>query len=374
MRKLIKYIVSLVLIVTIFPMKSSAATSNSVHKLSKEQQNVYHIVLKSMLNIDSSAKFNPNKINYQDVGDLINQVVEENPEIFYYQSVNVISDGTIKFKYNDSKKDILQNKKKINMAVKKVMTKTIKKNMSDLEKVKALHDYLVLNIEYDYKNYQNNRVPDDSYQIYGALIKRKAVCDGYSKSMQVLLKKAGIPSIFVTGTADGEGHSWNLVKVNGKYYHIDATWDDSVPNKPGVVNYNYFLLTNKQLKKDHKWKEGNFPTATSGKYNYFHKMNNMIEKSGYYYYSNAQNDALYKMNKKSKKTSKVISDQSPYFAISGQWIYYSNYSNGGYLYKVKLNGKNKKLLKRTHVVDIYTKGKVLYYKESTSGKHRKIKL
>lgn len=374
MKKLIEIMVSILLIVSISPIQGFAKEANSVHTLSKEQQNVYNIVLKSMLDIDTSAQFNAQKVNYENVGNIVNQVVEETPEIFYYHSVTVGSDGTIQFKYNNSKKDILKKKSKIDAAVKTIVAKSIKKNMSDLEKVKAIHDYLVLNVEYDYKNYLNNKVPADSYQTYGALINKKAVCDGYSKSMQVLLKKAGIASIYVTGTADGEDHSWNLVKVNGKYYHVDTTWDDPVPNKKGVVNYNYFLLTNNQLKKDHKWTESDYPNATSGQYNYFHNMENMIEKSGYYYYSNAQNNILYKMNKSSKKTSKVVSDRVPYFTIYGQWIYYSNYSNGGYLYKVKLNGKGKKQIKRMHVVNIYMNGKVLYYKEFASGKYRQIKL
>ncbi|HWI48073.1 MAG TPA: transglutaminase domain-containing protein [Rummeliibacillus sp.] len=374
MRKLIEVILSIILIVSIAPMQGFAMERDSVHTLSKEQQSVYNMTLKSILNIDSSAKFNPKNISYKDVVDIVNQVVEENPEIFYYNGVTVISDGTIIFKYNDSKKNIIQKKTKIDSAVKKILNTSIKKKMSDLDKVKAIHDYLVLNVEYDYKNYLNNTVPDDSYQVYGALINKKAVCDGYSNSMQLLLKKAGIQSFYVTGTANGEDHSWNLVKINGKYYYVDTTWDDPVPNKKGVVNYNYFLLTNKELEKDHYWTQSNYSTATSETYNYFHNMNNMIEKNGFYYYSNAQNDILYKMNKTNKKISKVVNDRAPYFAISGQWIYYSNYSNGGYLYKVKLTGKSKKIVKDFHVVNLYTRDNVLYYTVKKSGEMGKIEL
>ncbi|MFJ8264135.1 transglutaminase domain-containing protein [Rummeliibacillus sp. NPDC094406] len=374
MRKLIEVILSIILIISIAPMQGFAMEKDSVHTLSKEQQTVYNIALKSILNIDSSANFNPENISYRDVGDIVNQVVEENPEIFYYNGVTVISDGTIIFKYNDSKKNIIQKKNKIDNAVKKVMNTTIKKKMNDLEKVKAIHDYLVLNVEYDNKNYLNNTVSDDSYQVYGALINKKAVCDGYSKSMQLLLKKAGIQSIYVTGTANGGNHSWNLVKINGKHYHVDTTWDDPAPNKKGVVNYNYFLLTNKQLEKDHYWVESNYPTATSENYNYFHNMNNMIERNGFYYYSNAQNDILYKMNKSSEKISKVVNNVAPYLAISGQWIYYSNYSDGGNLYKVKLTGKEKMKVKNFHVINLYTQSNVLYYTVKSSGKIGRIEL
>lgn len=374
MRELTKLLLSIILIVSIAPMQGFAMEKDSIHTLNKEQQLIYNITLKSLSNIDSSAKFNPENISYRDVGDIVNRVVKENPEIFYYNGVTVVSDGTIIFKYNDSKKNIIQKKNKINTAVKKVINTAIKKKMSDFEKVKALHDYLVLNVEYDDKNYLNNTVSDDSYQVYGALINKKSVCDGYSKTMQLLLKKVGIQSFYVTGTANGEDHSWNLVRLNGKYYYVDTTWDDPVPNKKGVVNYNYFLLTNKQLEKDHYWSQSTYPAATSEYYNYFHTMNNMIEKNGYYYYSNTQNDILYKMKKNTKKISKVINDRAPYFAIIGQWIYYSNYSNGGYLYKVKLTGKGKKIVKNFHVINLYTRSNILYYTIVNSGKIGQIKL
>lgn len=355
-------------------MQGFAMESNFQNSTNKSQQGLYDIILKSMKNVEETAEFNPDTYNYKEIGSIVNRVADENPEIFYYNGVNVSSNGAIQFEYSDQKQSILKKKKKIDSMVNEIIKSKIKKNMSDLEKVKAIHDYLVLTVQYDYQRNLNNMLPQDSYGVYGALINKIAVCDGYSKSLQLLLKKIGIPSIYVTGSANGENHSWDLVKIGGEYYNVDTTWDDPVPDKTGVVNYNYFLLSNKQLKNDHSWDEKNYPIATSEKYNYFHSMNNMIEKGGTYYYSNAQNDILYKMNKSTKKISKVISDKAPHFAISGQWIYYSNYSNGGYLYKVKFDGKSKKKLNDFYVVNLYTVGNVLHYTMGDSGKAGQIKL
>lgn len=372
MKKLMRLFLIITLIASIFPMQGFAMEYNSKSSSNESKQNLYDTILKSMKNLDGTAKFNPDTYNYKEIGSIVNRVAWENPEIFYYNGVTVSSNGTIQFEYSDQKQSILKKKQKIDSTVNRIIKSKIKKNMSDLEKVKAIHDYLVLTVQYDYQHYLNNDVPKDSYGVYGALVNNTAVCDGYSKSMQLLLKRVGVQSIYVTGFGNGESHSWNLVKINGKYYHVDATWDDPVPNKTGVVNYNYFLLSNNQIRNDHSWNNNNYPTATSEKYTYFHSMENMIEKSGTYYYSNAQNGILYKMNKSSKKISKVVSDRAPHFAISGQWIYYSNYSNGGYLYKVKLNGKSKQLITDSHVVDIFVKNHTLFYKDNESGKMYKI--
>lgn len=374
MKKLMRLFLTITLIASIFPMQGFAMESNSEISSYKNQQILYNTILKSMKNVEGTAQFDPDLFNYKDIGSIVNQVVDENPDIFYYNGITVVSDGTIQFKYSDNRESILKKKNKIESVVNEIIKSKIKKNMSELDKVKAIHDYLVLTVQYDYQHYLNNTIPQDSYGVYGALVNKNAVCDGYSKSMQLLLKKAGVQSIYVTGLADGENHSWNLVKVSGKYYNVDTTWDDPVPNKIGVVNYNYFLLSNKQLRNDHSWNENNYPIATSENYNYFHSMENMIEKNGAYYYSNAQNDFLYKMDKKSKKKTKLIADRAPFIAIYGQWIYYSNFSNGGFLYKVKLDGKSKKKVNDFYVVDLYTVGNVLYYTMENSGETSQIKL
>jgi len=374
MKQLMKVILGIILIASIFPMQTFARSTISTKSFSNEEQKTYNNILKSLQNVEASTYFNSSEVRPEEIGAIVNKVVEDHPEIFYYNGATTFSTGTIKFKYDGSKQSILKKKNKIDAEVKRIINVKIKKNMSDIEKIKAIHDYLVLSVKYDYKNHRKDKVSRDSYEVFGALVNKVAVCDGYSKSMQLLLNNVGVETIVVTGSSKGESHSWNMVKINGEYYHIDTTWDDPIPNKTGVVNYHYFLLSNAQLKKDHSWKEKEFPNANSEKYRYFHNMGNVIEKSGTYYFSNNKNDQLFKMDKKSNKQLKVVNDRVPFLAVYGQWIYYSNYSDGGYLYKVKLNGQNKTKIKSTHVVDLYVKSKVLYYKENESGKIHQLAL
>lgn len=136
---------------------------------------------------------------------------------------------------------------------KEIIQSTIQPGMSDRDKIKALHDYVVLNAAYDYDNYLRDTIPDDSYSEYGILILNTGVCQGYALTMKLLLQLAGIETYYITGTANGGLHAWNMVVLDGNYYHVDATWDDPVPNRPGQVRYNYFLISDKQMAADHVW-------------------------------------------------------------------------------------------------------------------------
>lgn len=374
MNHIFKVLIAIVLLLSITPKHIFAAAPSSMTISKSEEQTAYDNIVKSLQNVESNTTFNASKVSYKDIGKIVNQAVANNPSISYYNGLTASSNGTINFKYKADRKVILEKNKKVNAEVDRIIKENIKKDMSDLEKVKSIHDYLVLSVAYDYDNFLKNNVSDDSYEAYGALINKIAVCDGYTKSMALILNKVGVQTIQITGIANGGNHSWNMVKIGGQYYHVDTTWDDPVPNKPGSVHYNYFLKNTKQLKVDHQWDETAYPVATSSKFNYFHNMNNMVEKDGMYYYSDSKDNLLYKMDKKTLKKTKVLGDKAPYFAIQGQWIYYSNYSNGGYLYKVKLNGKEKKQINSIHSEVMFIKENILYYQNTKTKKNLKLVL
>ena len=123
-------------------------------------------------------------------------------------------------------------------------------DMSDYEKVKTLHDMLAINV--DYVSGAAN-----SHNAYGALVEKKAVCEGYAESLQYLLQRVGIPSIEVFGygisnvaTGKGENHAWNIVFIDGVPYLIDLTWDDKTDD--GFISYAYFNQTSEIFDVDHK--------------------------------------------------------------------------------------------------------------------------
>lgn len=122
---------------------------------------------------------------------------------------------------------------------------------SSYQKVLKIHDALIADIEYSWDIW--NPI---SHSIAGAMTSaRSAVCEGYAKVMQVMMNCYGITNIYVTGDAGG-GHAWNMVRMNdGKYYWLDATWDDQVQE---IFWHNYFLVGNKNF-TDHT---PDLPTGT----------------------------------------------------------------------------------------------------------------
>lgn len=119
--------------------------------------------------------------------------------------------------------------------------------MSTYERVKKLHDLLILNVSYD-------STAQHKQNLYGALVGGKAVCEGYAESFQYLLSRAGIQSAMVTGKelAGNRDHAWNLVRMDdGNWYHVDTTWDDPVGAAPDYIGYKYFLVSDEVILKDH---------------------------------------------------------------------------------------------------------------------------
>ena len=126
---------------------------------------------------------------------------------------------------------------------------------STYDRIKQIHDYLVDNINYDQSLSKSN-----IYNLYGALVNKECVCEGYAKAFKYLLNEAGINSVIVVGIAtneDGttENHAWNYVDVDGTWYAVDATWDDPIIQGGGMLThsykYKYFLVGSSTINSNH---------------------------------------------------------------------------------------------------------------------------
>ena len=144
----------------------------------------------------------------------------------------------------------------------RVVDELITSNMSDYEVVKTLHDYLVTHCDYDYRVDIGN-MPFISHQAEGALLKGTAVCSGYAKAYEAMLDAAGIPNETITGYAGGY-HAWNLVQVDGQWYHVDTTWDDPTTQGGDYIRYTYFLKSDKVMaSRSHRdWEDVHACTST----------------------------------------------------------------------------------------------------------------
>lgn len=117
---------------------------------------------------------------------------------------------------------------------------------SDYQKERILHDMLLRGCTYA----DNVKTMDDGWEYftsYGAIISGSAVCEGYSKAMQLLLSASGVRSYIIRGNAEGVRHMWNLVQLGDDWYHLDATWNDG----DSYVSYEYFNLPTEIIKENH---------------------------------------------------------------------------------------------------------------------------
>ncbi len=163
--------------------------------------------------------------------------------------------------------------------VSKILKTIIVPGMSDYEKELAIHDYIVSNCEYGV----TEQFKEYAFCAYGALVQKKAVCNGYAEAMALLLNCVDIENKIITGWGNDVLHAWNLVCIDGEWYQVDATWDDPLPDKGPIVNHTYFNVTDDVMDNEHIWEEDKFNACDANKYNYY-KMNNKI--GGYLEFQN----------------------------------------------------------------------------------------
>ncbi len=111
-------------------------------------------------------------------------------------------------------------------------------NWTDLQKVLFINDQLALGFSYD-TSYTN-------YDVYSFLKDKKGVCEAYSLFMMAVLSRLNIPCSYVK--SDSINHMWNIVQLDGAWYHLDATWNDPMPDRPGYARHVFFLLSTDAMK------------------------------------------------------------------------------------------------------------------------------
>lgn len=155
-----------------------------------------------------------------------------------------------------------------------ILNSIIKPGMTETEKIRTVHNWIVCNTTYNDKYYDRG----DSFNHVSNLLNNKTgVCQGYSVTFYIFMKQMGIPCTLVMGKTDNVSHAWNAVKLDGNWYYIDVTWDDPVvngkSNYPGGdnISYEYLLCTYNHISKTHT--EDNYigttplPNGISNDYN-----------------------------------------------------------------------------------------------------------
>lgn len=249
--------------------------------LNEAQKKIYLLIEDAVKNM-TAGMIHLGVTTTKDVSLAFTAVRCDHPEYFWmpYSYINKIEgdDFSIALDYESDQSSVSylctkQQKKTMEAALKsKVATikKLIPSGASDYEAELIVHDWICKNV-----NYVDTGDDEMRYTAYGALVNGKAICEGYSRAMQLLCKELSIPCTLVCGvsTDRGENHMWNVVKIGGEWYNLDVTWDDDDHNN--LVTHRFFNITDVVMNSTHKadpdfstLSDSNFGGGTVPSYNF----------------------------------------------------------------------------------------------------------
>lgn len=212
------------------------------HMLQGQERELYRQIYANAFSLID--RFKPCEDIYStQINRVMEAVYHDNPVLFWVDtaySCKYDPDGKcveIQLQFNSTSKKLEQSKTTFSEKAEEIL-KVARTLESDYEKEKYVHDKLLAKVTYDAEAEINQSA-------YSALVNGKTVCAGYARAFQYLMQQLEIPC-FYCGGYSGENHAWNIVKLYGDYYNVDATWDDTTP-----YTYDYFNCSDAEFADTH---------------------------------------------------------------------------------------------------------------------------
>lgn len=317
----------------------------------------------------SSYELNENDEGREKLLYYVTKVLYDHPEIYYART------GIGYYRYPDGRiisavpmyiEELLtaDTQAEMDRNVIEAMALVEDQELTDMDKALILHDYLVEHVTYNWEvdvalrkgesmQEVEKRTGVRIYTAYGALVEEDAVCQGYALAYKLLLDQCGVNCKVVS--SDLMNHVWNLVEIDGAWYHVDATWDDPVPDLPGYCGHSNFLRSDKGIEGDgpeqghYGWTvpDGITVSPEFEPMGLFRETNNrMYYDAGSYYYLESKygRGKLWKASSLTDKGPELVIDEIQLFLHRFEGRYYNQYGvvwHGGMLYYVD---KNKELI------------------------------
>lgn len=276
--------------------------------LNESHKKVYDLVVDAFRNFAAELTEFPVQLSKDEAVAIVEHVTRDHPELFWYQNgttyyydAQTLILSRMEICYAMTREEAQERQRKIDEAVKPFL-RSVTEGMSDYDVVLRVYENIIHLVDYDTIAVdRQNQIPvtvdrpDDIRTIYGVFVNRKAVCAGYAKATQYLLNLLGIECSYVSN----EKHAWNLLKLEGDYYHLDTTWGDhsnTVKEKSSDrISYDCFCITTEEVLRldDHEIPERlQLPLCTATKCNYFHRNGLFLETLDFDRIRNIVLDAL----------------------------------------------------------------------------------
>ena len=304
-------------------------------------------VAKAMFSYSANVDISSFNISTKDTVALFSAIAKYYPSEY---SILSRSDFTYRIVYSPSRKiitgirfyydntlssDAYQRRvKETNAAIEALVAKT--KGMNDFEKALYVHDYIILNCEYDLdllnlikaEGTLDGEVYSERYTEYSVLVNGTGICGSYALAYRAVMNACGVECLYLSSKA--MFHAWNMIKLDGKWYHVDCCWDDPTPDRYGEAWRIYFLRTDDEIMElnHYSWTPNEYK-ATSSKYSAMPRYADTVQKyeNGSWYF--LESGSLYKTDSCGKNKSLVSPVTATTFDVEDGEIYYS-YGRGIY--------------------------------------------
>lgn len=232
----------------------------------------------------------------------------------------------------------------------RILKQLIKADMSDVQKVVAVHDYIVRNHQYEMNT------TGSPFTVFTFMHEKQGVCMAYALLFEKMMEELHIPCYYVVGKADGEsdlGHAWNMVQLGGEWYHIDATWNDLGSKlKNHEIRYRYFLRSDEFMKRDHHWNHNHYPQCLSETYKGMSNFYDVTYCEDAIYFPHPTSAKLIKMNVDTRKTVVLVEGRVQFCSEFEKAIYFCSVDNERHLYKLNTTTNEVSCVEKREVIAI----------------------